>query len=80
MRLVLYLDDMVVVAQTRKMTRECLATTLELLFSLGFIIDFKSVLKPTHKIEFLAFQITSQRMMRRSSHSTIGPDISPVSV
>ena len=63
MRLVLYLDDMLILAQTREMTRECLATVLELLLSLGFIINLKkSVLNPTQKIEFLGFQIDSQRM------------------
>ena len=63
MRLVLYLDDMLILAQTREMTRECLATALELLLSLGFIINLKkSVLNPTQKIEFLGFQIDSQRM------------------
>ena len=39
MRLVLYLDDMLILAQTIQMTRECLATALELLLSFGFIIN-----------------------------------------
>ena len=64
MRLVLYLDDMLILAQTIQMTRECLATALELLLSLGFVINLKkSVLSPTQKIEFLGFQIDSQRMI-----------------
>ena len=57
-------DDMLILARTREMTRECLATALELLLSLGFIIDLKkSMLNPTQKVEFLGFQITSQRKM-----------------
>ena len=60
MRLVLYLDDMLILAQAKEVTRECLATTLELLLSLGFIINLKSVLNSTQKI---GFQINSQKMI-----------------
>ena len=42
------------------MTRECLATALELL---GFIINLKSMLNLTQKEEFMGFQMDSQRMM-----------------
>ena len=56
MRLVLYLDDTLVLAQTREMARE-FRTALELLYRLGFIINLKSILNPTQKIEFLGFQL-----------------------
>ena len=55
-RCILYLDDMLIMAQSKSTLLEHLATAVDLLVSLGFIINLdKSVVKPTHLIEFLGF-------------------------
>lgn len=53
----LSLDDTLILAQIRKMTRECLVTAPELL---GFIINLKSVLNLTQKIELWVFRLTTR--------------------
>ena len=62
-RCILYLDDMLIMAQSKQDLQSHLATAIELLTLLGFIINTKkSVFKPTQKIEFLGFQIDSTLM------------------
>jgi len=65
-RLILYLDDMLIMSQSRHEIRAHLATTMELLCALGFIINMKkSVFTPTRSIEFLGFAVDSTTMTIR---------------
>lgn len=62
-RLVLYLDDMLIMAKHREEAKSHLATIMDLLLSLGFIINLKkSVLSPTQELEFLGFVLRSREM------------------
>ena len=62
-RLILYLDDMLIAARTTEEVRRHLATALELLVALGFIINIKkSIFEPTQNLEFLGFQLNSLLM------------------
>lgn len=63
MRIVLYLDDMLLVAESTELVRRMLATALELLVCLGFVINLeKSVLIPSQKLEFLGFVLDTRGM------------------
>lgn len=62
-RLIMYLDDMLILAKSRLEARQQLATVLRLLIALGFIINLKkSVMTPSQIIEFLGFQLDSVNM------------------
>ena len=62
-RLILYLDNMLVMAPMKEKVRKHLATTLELLIALGFMISMKeSVTRPDQVMEFLGFVLNSNRM------------------
>ena len=62
-RCILYLDDMLIMAQSKTALLEHLAMAIDLLVSLGFIINLdKSVIKPTRLIEFLGFLLNSISM------------------
>ena len=62
-RLVLYLDDMLITAKHREEAKSHLATIMDLLLSLGFIINLKkSVLSPTQELELLGFVLRSRKM------------------
>ena len=55
-RSILYLDDMLIMSKSKEEAREHLATAVELLVAVGFIINLKkSVLSPTQELEFLGF-------------------------
>ena len=59
-RLVLYLDDMLIMAQSKV---QQLASVLKLLVGLGFIVNTKkSVLSPMQEVEFLGFLLNSNHM------------------
>ena len=59
-RLVVYLDDMLIMAQYRDLALLHASTALDLLQGLGFMInDLKSVLIPSTKMEFLGFVVDS---------------------
>lgn len=59
-RLIIYLDDLLILADSEQTARLHLATAMNLLESLGFIINLKkSVLAPVHKIEFLGLSVDS---------------------
>ena len=63
-RLVLYLDDMLVMASSKEEAKRHLATIMQLLLSLGFIINLKkSVLSPVQELEFLGFILNSNKMI-----------------
>ena len=62
-RLILYLDDMLVMAAAKEEVRKHLATALELLIALGFVINMKkSVTHPEQVMKFLGFVLDSNRM------------------
>ena len=64
LRLIIYLDDMLIIANSKEKLIQDRDTTLFLLQNLGFVINWnKSVLDPTQCIEFLGFQVNSQDMM-----------------
>ena len=59
-RLVAYLDDFLIMGETRQLTLQHAATTLNLLEGLGFVVNYpKSVLIPSQEIEFLGFIVNS---------------------
>ena len=63
-RAILYLDDLLIMAQSKKETKRHLATALELIIALGFIINTKkSVTDPAQEIEFLGFVLNSVDMI-----------------
>jgi hypothetical protein len=55
MRLVHYIDDILIVGRTREEARAHLYLTLALLVALGFVISWPKVEEPTQKVEFLGF-------------------------
>ena len=60
LRVVIYLDDLLVIAKDPETCSEHAATAINLLQSLGFIINFdKSVLKPSTNCKFLGMIINS---------------------
>lgn len=63
-QVILYLDDMLIMAQREAEIKGCLATALEILTALGFVINLpKSVTTPTQEMEFLGFQLDSRAMV-----------------
>lgn len=73
-RLILYLNDMLVLNQSKEKLLCHLASVLKLLISLGFLVNLnKSMLTPTRKLEFLGFLIDSTQMVislpRHKMHS-----------
>ena len=63
-RMVLYLDDMILMANSQEKAREHFQCAANLLTSLGFILNRdKSVTSPSQQIEFLGFNLDSKTMM-----------------
>ena len=63
-RVVLYLDDMLIMASSKEEARAHLATAMHLLTALGFILNLdKSVLTPTQRVIFLGFCLDSRTML-----------------
>ena len=64
MKLIIYLDDILILAKTKEQLVQSRNTTLFLLQMLGFKINWeKSKLKPVHNISFLGFEINSATML-----------------
>ena len=62
-RLIIYLDDLLILAESHDQALHHAASTLNLLEGLGFIVNYqKSQLLPSQKIEFLGFLIDSNTM------------------
>ena len=60
-RSVIYIDDILLMAQTEESARVHTAITLDLLEALGFLVNYpKFQLNPAQSIEFLGFQIDSK--------------------
>ena len=65
-RMVVYMDDMLLMASSKQMIQEHMYITLFLLENLGFIINHKkSILDPSQEIEFLGMMVNSQTMELR---------------
>ena len=63
-RLVVYIDDILLMAGSREESSQHTRWLLELLSYLGFLVNWpKSVLEPTTTIEFLGFVLDSQKML-----------------
>ena len=63
LRMIVYLDDIIVFNQTREGILRDRDSTLWLLQNLGFVINWKkSVLDPSHCMEYLGFVINSMEM------------------
>ena len=63
-RVVLYLDDMLIMASSKEEAQAHLATAMHLLTALGFILNLdKSVLTPTQRVIFLEFCLDSRTML-----------------
>ena len=61
-RCVIYLDDILLMSQCREEAQQHTWTTVDLLESLGFIVNFKkSVLEPTQELTFLGFILNSRK-------------------
>ena len=63
-RVVLYLDDMLVLSRCESTAKSHVQIAMNLLSSLGFIINMdKSVISPAQQLEFLGFRLDSCSMM-----------------
>lgn len=62
-RLIIYLDDILIMAETETLANQHAQTTCNLLEALGFVINYqKSNLIPSKKMEFLGFLVDSQAL------------------
>ena len=62
-RLVIYLDDILIMSQSQQNIMTDIQIVISVLEGLGFMINHKkSVLSPSHQIEFLGFLVNSQEM------------------
>ncbi|XP_044130754.1 uncharacterized protein LOC122943828 [Bufo gargarizans] len=62
-RLIVYLDDILIMAQSRALLLRHLHLTVTLVSDLGFIVNQeKSCLTPSRSIEFLGFQVNSEEL------------------
>ena len=68
MRLIMYLDDMLVMARCREELERHLSQITSLLELLGFVVNReKSKLVPTQVIQYLGFMVDSKEMKIRLS-------------
>ena len=62
-RLIIYIDDILIMAESETLLQDHVAATVYLLENLGFIINYpKSILEPRTTLEFLGFQVDSSSM------------------
>jgi len=62
-RLVIYLDDILILADSRKLCLEHLSMVLQRLISLGFVVNIeKSILEPSQRIQFLGVVVDLIKM------------------
>ena len=62
-KIIVYIDDMLILAETPEQASQHLETLMWILRALGFIVNHdKSVLKPTQEIEFLGMVVNSVSM------------------
>ena len=62
-RLIIYIDDMLIIAESETLLKDHIQGIIYLLENLGFVINFpKSLLEPKKIIEFLGFLVDSNAM------------------
>jgi Reverse transcriptase (RNA-dependent DNA polymerase) len=62
-RLIIYLDDILLMNASRRHLLDNLSTTIQLLTSLGFLINWeKSICIPTQQIEYLGLIVDSRQL------------------
>ena len=62
-RIIMYIDDMLIMAESETLLRDHVKGVVYLLENLGFVINFpKSSLEPKRALEFLGFQVDSMSM------------------
>ena len=62
-RIIMYIDDMLIMADSETLLRDHVKGVVYLLENLGFVINFpKSLLEPKRAIDFLGFQVDSLSM------------------
>ena len=62
-RLIIYINDILIMADIKEKAASHLILTLDILEFLGFLINYeKSILEPTQRIEFLGFLVNSTDM------------------
>ena len=74
MRLIVYIDDILILAESKELTRDHVMGPVYLLENLGFVISKpKCVLEPTQSVEFLGFSVNSvqQELSLRASCLTL---------
>ena len=71
-RMSLYLDDMLLMADSVQEARAHLRAAIEILVALGFVINMgKSTFQPSQKLEFLGFCIDTQNMILSLPHQRL---------
>ena len=81
-QILIYLDDMLICAQSKQQLLEHISTVTWLLVALGFIINVpKSVLTPSKQIDFLGFTINTTTISEesRDTEGDIAPTQMPLS-
>lgn len=62
-RLIIYLDDILIMSESKELAQKHTNMVVSLLSSLGFVVNKeKSVFEPTQVLEFLGFQVSSVEM------------------
>ena len=63
LRLIIYIDDILVIAETESLLKDHVTAVMYLLENLGFVVNHpKSELDPSQEIEFQGFTVNSERM------------------
>ena len=63
LRVIIYIDDILIIANTESLLRDHIMGVVYLLENLGFVLNYpKSQLIPTQEIEFLGFVVNSTTM------------------
>ena len=66
LRMIIYIDDILVMAETESLLKDHITAVVYLLENLGFVVNYpKSELTPTQEIEFLGFTVNSTNMELR---------------
>ena len=69
LRTIMYIDDILIMAESEILAKEHTVGLIHLLENLGFVINYpKSQLTPTQEIEFLGFVINSNTMELKLLH------------
>ena len=71
-RMIAYLDDILLIGKTKEETERAFRTTVTLLEELGFVVNSqKSLSRATQVIEFLGFVVDSRSMQFRLPHNKV---------